>query len=100
VLDFAGHQPSGCNQQTSARIPADGDQFRRDLRTRGLRVTLKPRGPVLPRLGESKSVPIRHLDFRKTLRVHHRVFPDDIVLIQQEGRESVNLIGGKRPLFA
>src|SRR5690349_14168100 len=66
---------------------------------RALGVTLKPWLPVLPLRRKSKSIMIRHLHLRQALLIHNLVFLNDSVLVQQEGGDGIDLIGGERPLF-
>ena len=44
-----------------------------------------------PEVGES--ITIRHFDLRQTLGVHHLVFFDDVVLVEQKSRQSVDFVG-------
>ena len=59
----------------------------------GVGVALKPWRPVLPRRREGKSITIGHFDLRQTLRVDDLVLLDNLVFEEQEGNQSVNLIG-------
>src|SRR3990167_7370541 len=50
--------------------------------------------PLRP--GRKESIPIRHLDFRKTLGVHDVVLFDDFIAIEQKGGHSIHLVGAER----
>jgi hypothetical protein len=54
---------------------------------------------AFPRRGKRKSIAVRHLDLRQTLRVHDFVFLDHVVFIQDERRERVDLVGCERPFL-
>src|SRR5262245_40751153 len=61
-------------------------------------VPLKPSRIGLPLRQWRVIVTNRHLDLRQTLSVDYLVLRDDIVEVQQEGRQRVDLVGSQRPL--
>ena len=98
-LKTKGRDQKLAHAQNHAVIRTLSSMDLRLLLTRALGVTLKPWRPLLPLRRKSKSITIRHFDLRQTLGVHHLVFLDDVVLVQQEGGDCVHLIGGERSLF-
>ena len=63
-------------------------------RAEGLWITLKPWLSMFPGRRKAKSIVIRHLDLRKTLLIHHLVFSDDIILVQEKRGKGVHFIRG------
>jgi len=63
-----------------------------------VRVTFNPRLPGLPIRQESESITVWHLHHWQTLGVDHIVLRDEIIQVEQIGRQRVDLIGGEGAL--